>query len=470
MRSILFLAIKKCVMSKKAIVTFYGGVGSVTGANFLCESGGVRMLIDCGLIQGGKEADIKNHKPFPYDPHTIDALVVTHAHMDHIGRIPQLVHAGFRGDIYSIDVTRDIAELMFSDALSVMAEHERVHGVKPLYTKADVEHALSLWKTVSYHVPFIIGANSLYAKDAGHILGSMMVEVTFETEAGKRTVVFTGDLGNSPSLLLQDTESIKGADYVVMESVYGNRNHESKEDREHMFVDVVEKTLARGGTLVIPAFSLERTQMILYLLNNLLEDHKISSVPVFLDSPLAIKVTDVYRKISKYFKEDIKQEIFGGDDIFDFPTLKKTLRRSDSRTIHETSGPKIVIAGSGMSEGGRIAYHEAQYLPDERNTLLLVGYQGIGTLGRTLLDGASEVSIDHATIPVRAHIEQILGFSSHKDMDHLVAFIHDTRESVKKVFVVMGEPKASLFLAQRLRDYVGVDARAPDEGETVELI
>lgn len=458
----------KNIMAKAAI-SFHGGVGSVTGANFLFEVDNKKFLIDCGLIQGSREADALNREPFPYDPKEIDVLFITHAHMDHIGRVPKLVRDGFNGDIYATPVTKEIASIMFRDALSIMSMESKQKNIEPLYDSGDVDKALSLWKDIPYHESRQVGPVSVYLKDAGHILGSAMVEFTYESDQGKKKVVFTGDLGNSPSLLLRDTEKIEDADYLVMESVYGNRNHENKEERENLFRDIIKETVERGGTVVIPAFSLERTQMMLYMLNNLIEDNVIPKVPVFLDSPLAIKVTDIYSKVQKHFKDEVKQEIKGGDDIFDFPGLRATMRREESATIRKVEGPKIVIAGSGMSEGGRIAYHEVDYLPDSKNTLLLVGYQGVGTLGRKLLDGLKKLTIHRKDIKVRAQVEQILGFSSHKDMDNLIEFVEDTKKTLKKVFVVMGEQKASLFLAQRLRDYVEVDARVPERGERVEL-
>jgi len=453
----------------KVLITFAGGVGSVTGANFLLQVDDTKILIDCGLIQGSREADLKNREPFPYEPRDIDYLFVTHSHMDHIGRIPKLVREGFRGEIYSTPVTKEIATFMFADALSVMRIHEKERDLAPLYEQQDVDQALSQWKEIPYHESKTFGGFSVFARDAGHILGSAMLEFTLDIGGAQKKLVFTGDLGNSPSLLLRDTEKITDADYLVMESVYGDRNHENKDEREEKFAQIVKETIARNGTLVIPAFSLERTQMILYLLNNLMEDGHVPEVPVYLDSPLAIKITEVYGRVSKHFNDEVKKEILGGDDIFDFPTLKRTMKREESEKIAHIPGAKIVIAGSGMSEGGRVAYHEADFLPDPNNTLLLVGYQGVGTLGRKLIEGLKSVKIHKKEIKVRARIEEILGFSSHKDMDHLIEFVEHTKGTVKKVFVCMGETKSSTFLAQRLRDYVGVNAVVPEEGDVIEL-
>jgi metallo-beta-lactamase family protein len=291
--------------------------------------------------------------------------------------------------------------------------------------------------------------------------------IEFEHEGKK--IVFTGDLGNSPAPLLRDTEEIKGADYMVIESVYGDRNHESVEERTQKLKEAIENTINKGGALLVPAFSIERTQVLLYEINNLVEDGKIPSVPVFLDSPLAIKVTKVYQNRIQNFNKGVKEEIAGGDDIFKFPLLEFTEHHKESMDIANTPNPKIIIAGSGMSNGGRIVHHEKRHLPDPNSTLLIVGYQAAGSLGRRLLDGAKEVEIMDKKVQVRAQVVNLTGYSAHKDSDGLLEFVDGSAETLKKVFVVMGEQKSSLFLVQRLRDYVGVNAIAPKLGESFEL-
>ncbi len=460
-------------MENKLHLTFWGGVGTVTGANFLLESTQTRLLVDCGLLQGIADAVSTNASSFPYDPKSIDFLFVTHAHMDHIGRIPKLVRDGFRGVIYSTPETREIAHLMLLDALKVMqmniqkmSGEGHVSPEKLLYEKADLDQAFFLWQGIPYHVEIPIGSDfSVYLKDAGHILGSSMYEFTY---AGKK-IMFTGDSGNSPTPLLRDTESVKGVQYLIMDSVYGDRNHESKEERDAKFQRIVSETIVAGGALVIPAFSLERTQVILYELNNLVEEGKIPSVPVFLDSPLAEKVTEIYRHTSKYFNAEVQNEIKGGDDIFSFPKLTITHGRADSEEIIATPNPKIILAGSGMSSGGRIIQHEIHFLPDSKSTLLLMGYQAVGTLGREIQDMPKEIEIEGQNVPVHARIEMISGYSSHKDSDHLIAMAEQAKGTLKKVFVVMGEPKASIFLAQRLKDYAELDAVCPERGVVYEL-
>ena len=454
-----------------AQLTFHGGTGSVTGANFLLESGGLKLLVDCGLDQDKKLCADCNYDKFAYDPASVDVLFITHAHLDHIGRVPKLVHDGFRGTIYSTPSTRDITAAMFKDSVSLLSREAERLKREPLYSAEDAAKALSLWKTVPYHTETKLDdKHSFVFKDAGHIMGSAMVEITHIAGKGERRVVFTGDLGNSPTPLLRDTEPITDADYIVMESVYGDRNHESTmEERTERLKEVVHATISRGGVLLIPAFSIERTQVILHELDNLVECGEIPRVPVFLDSPLAIKVTDIYKNYPKNFNETIQKELKIDKDIFNFPGLELTLTSGESKTIEHTNGPKIIIAGSGMSYGGRIMYHERAYLSDPKNTILIVGYQVPGTTGRQIEDGCKTVEIFDKKVKVRAHVETISGFSAHKDSDHLLAFIETAAPKLKQAFIVMGEPKASLFLAQRARDYLGVDAVAPKKGDSVEI-
>lgn len=453
-------------MKDKLTLTFWSGAGTVTGSNFELATKDFHILIDCGILQGVENASKINSENFPYDPASKQILFITHAHMDHIGRIPKLVKDGFRGTIYSTNATRVLSELMLADALKVMQFESRKGGLEPLYSAEDIGEAFSLWKTLPYHVATDIGGGfSAYLKDAGHILGSSIIELTYD---GK-TIAFTGDLGNSPSLLLKDTEDVTGVDYLVMDSVYGDRNHESKDERRRELKQALLDTIASKGVLVVPAFSLERTQTILYELNEMVENGEIPVIPVFLDSPLAISITEFYSKMKENFNEAIRSDISSGDQIFNFPKLKITPNRQDSATIDHAPNPKVIIAGSGMSSGGRIVGHEAKYLPDPKNILLLLGYQALGTLGRELYEGAKEVNINGEKIKVRAKLVKIGGYSSHKDSDRLVEFVERAEGNLKKIFIVMGEPKSSLFLAQKIRDYVGIEAIVPEKGSAYEL-
>ncbi|MBI1999572.1 MAG: MBL fold metallo-hydrolase [Parcubacteria group bacterium] len=449
----------------QASITFYGGAGEVTGSNFLVEMEGTRILIDCGLFQGCPTCGEKNAAPFPYDPASIDAVLLTHAHIDHGGRIPKLVKDGFTGTVISTPPTKELSALMFEDALEVMAEESRRGGAQALYGRDDIARALGRWEVVPYHKKFNVKNVGVSLRDAGHILGSAMVELT--NDGG--SVVFSGDLGNSPTPLLRDTEPLPKTDYIVMESVYGDREHETPAKRRGKLEDVIEETARADGALLISAFSLERMQEILYEIEHMAQERRIPHVPVVLDSPLGIKVTEIYKKYADYFNEDVRRAIEHGEDIFSFPQLRFTGTMEESRAIADMPSPKIIIAGSGMSAGGRVLYHEKRYLPEPRNTLLFVGYQAPGSLGREILEGARRVSIFGETVPVNARVESISGYSSHKDSEALLAFASQAADSVRAVYVVMGEPKASTFLAQRLRDYVGMNAFAPQAGETVTL-
>jgi metallo-beta-lactamase family protein len=310
---------------------------------------------------------------------------------------------------------------------------------------------------------------SVFTMDAGHILGSAMYQFLYYENDKKTSITFTGDSGNSPAPLLRNTDKISSTDYLVIDSVYGDRNHEPKEERDAKFRQIISETIAVGGAVVMPAFSLERTQVILYELNNLIEEGKIPSVPVYLDSPLGEKVTEVYKKFSADFNGNVQNEIKNGDDIFNFPKLHIIHGHLDSQKIKETPNPKIIIAGSGMSSGGRVVGHEMDILPDPKNTLLLMGYQSAGTLGRELQDKPKQVEIDGQIVPVRARIEMISGYSSHKDSDHLVQMAKDTQTSLKKIFVVMGEPRSSTFLAQKLHNELNVETICPERGEIYKL-
>jgi metallo-beta-lactamase family protein len=452
-------------MLNTAKITFYGGTGSVTGANFLLEIDGKKILVDCGLTQGEKLADDINWDPFVYDPKTIDILFVTHGHVDHLGRIPKLISEGFRGKIYSTEPTKGLATPMLEDTAGILSKNTEL-GLNKIYTEENIKLALSLWTGFKYHENIKITSSlEVTFLNAGHILGSAMIEFLYN---GKK-ILFTGDLGNSPSPILPDTEKVTDADYLIMESVYGDRNHESRDDRRKHLEETIEDNFKRKGTLVIPTFSLERSQELLFELDELVTNNRIPIMPIFFDSPLAIRLTEVFKQYRNYFNETAQKAMVHDKYLFDFPGLRSTLKSEESRLISTVPNPKIIIAGSGMSTGGRIVHHERHYLPDPNNTLLLTGYQSVGTPGRLIQEGVKTVRITGEDVIVRAHIVTISGYSGHKDSDGLLNFVEDMQDKVKKVFVVMGEPKSEMFLAQKLRDNLGINAFVPEMGSSVTL-
>ncbi len=456
---------------QKSKLTFYGGAGTVTGANFYFQVGEgesrKNILIDCGILQA-KGAFEQNSK-FDYDPSTVDVLIVTHAHADHIGKVPKLIKDGFRGIIYSSPATRDLAKPMLDDALKIMTQESQDRGINPLYSKADVELALSLWKTHDYYEQWNIEDISIKFLEAGHILGSVMVEMSRGEGNDKKKFVFSGDLGNTPAPLLRDTDKLENADYLLMESVYGDRDHEDRDKRAHKLAEAIARTAKSGGTLLIPAFSMQRTQILLYELNKLVESGSVPQIPIYLDSPLGSKVTEIFRKYTHLFNEKVQEEIKNGDDIFDFPKFVEVDGPIESAKLLKKKGAKVIISSSGMSVGGRVLSHERKFLGDKNNEILFVGYQAAHSLGRQIQDGNKVVYINNKKVRVRAKVNSISGFSAHKDGSNLVDFVSDSADTLKQVFVCMGEPRSSLFLVQRLREFLGVNAIAPEQGQSIEI-
>lgn len=450
-------------------VTFHGGAGAVTGSNFLIEGDRGKVLVDCGLEQGRDFCAECMYAPFPYDAATIDALVITHAHLDHIGRAPKLVREGFRGKVYMTAATLDLTALMLTDSVSLLFQEAKRQGYDPLYTEADVEKFLSLVETIEYHEEREVAPGiTAYLRDTGHILGSGSVRLK-DTGDGT-TLAITGDIGNSPNPYLNDAESVPDADALIMEAVYGDRVHEHVDDRVGTLRDAMQAALAKGGTILMPAFSMERTQLMLYELSNLMEAGELPEFPVYLDSPLAINVTGVYEKwAGEYFNAKAKEETRKEGSIFRFPFLTMTPSREDSETIAGEPAPKLIIAGAGMSHGGRIGKWEAKYLPDPTTTLFIVGYQAPGSPGRLLQDGAQKVWISGQEVKVRANIVSLTSWSAHADREGLLAFAKGSLPRAKAIFVSIGEPSAQRFLAQRIHDFLGGNPIVPTQGESWEV-
>lgn len=448
-------------------LTFYGGVQSVTGANYLIEDSGTRLLIDCGLFQGSKFAEDLNYQQFSYDPAAIDAVFITHSHADHSGRIAKLYKDGFKGPIYGTEPTVAMMKIALPDNYGLMIEESARDGHPPLYSEEDLNQSLSLCHKVRYNEPLTVGDFEIIFHDAGHILGSSIIEIRHR----ELQVYFSGDLGNQPMPLLKPFEYPIDADYIITESTYGDRLHEDQEMRKEILRRIIKKTIGRGGTLMIPTFAMERTQELLFELNNLVNDRKIPPVPIFLDSPLAIRLTEVYKKYSHYFNAETAQTIKSDSDIFSFPGLKTTISVEESKKINDIQPPKVIIAGSGMSQGGRILHHERRYLSDPHSAILFIGYQAEGSLGRRILDGAKEVKIFGEMVRVDCVVEAIGGYSAHADQAALLQWISEGAKSgkLKKVFVVQGEPTAADILAEKIKESFSVEAVVPDQGSTFEL-
>ena len=441
-------------------LSFHGGAREVTGACYLLETKKTKILVDCGLFQGCDECADLNFEDFKFDPRKVDAIFITHAHLDHIGRLPKLVHDGFSGKIYSTAPTRELARLLLEDALSIAKRQGR-----GLYTEADLEKTLSLWEEASYGKKLEVGDLTLAFKNAGHILGSAMVEVWAED----KHLLFSGDLGNTPSVLIPPPDVFRDVEYLIIESTYGNREHEDEKERVLLLERAVEDVAARRGVLMMPVFATERTQDILFLLNEMLLFKRIPEVPVFVDSPLAIRATEVFERYPLEYKDEIKELFREHPNLFKFKKLRLTESVEESKRINNVPPPKVILAGSGMMQGGRILHHLKRYLPDEKSILLIVGYQAAGSLGRRLIDGEEMVKIHGEDVFVRAEIRKINGFSAHADNPQLFSFVESNKDTLKRVFMVQGEEPAALHFMQEVKDRLGIYADAPVLYDEVEL-
>lgn len=447
-------------------ISFHGATREVTGSCYLVETAETRLLIDCGLYQGGSFCSSKNMDPFAFDPSTIDAVIVTHAHLDHIGRLPKLVKEGFQGKIYATSPTAPMAKLVLEDAERILEEELKRKNRPMPYSGADVEAAVKAFETLEYNHTTKLGDLSFRYRDAGHIFGSAFVEIS---EHGGARVAFSGDLGNEHVPIIRETAQLSAVDALVMESTYGNRIHEDESLRTKKLRDVITRTAQRNGVLVIPAFAIERTQQLLFELNRLVQAKELPMVDVFLDSPMAIHVTEVMRKHPQYYDPEAKQLAAAGEDFFDFPGLHVCLSREDSMKINDARRPKIVIAGAGMMNGGRILHHLVRYLGDPRSTVLIIGYQAEGTLGRKLYEREKKVQVLQELIDVRAEVTSIGAYSAHADQNKLVKWVKTAAGRPEKVFCTHGEEGASVALATRLQAELGTEAIVPRLLDVVKL-
>lgn len=453
-------------MASNPELQFCGGTGTVTGACYVLTVGAEKIMVDCGLFQGGRFLEAENHKPFPFTPSSITAVFITHAHADHIGRLPKLYRDGFRGVVYTTPMTADLIEVMLADAIKIMGHECEARGEEPLYTEKDLKGVLELVRTCEYNTRLTLnGSIDVYLRDSAHILGSAMIEMHIDDDI----IVFTGDIGNTPAPLLKDIYPIEYCDYLIMESVYGDRLHEPNQEKERILERALEDTYTKKGVLIIPVFALERTQALLAALDELIEHNRVPRMPVFLDSPLAIHATKVYGKYQHLFNSETQRLLRGGNDLFSFPGLTLAESREQSIHINDVPPPKVILAGNPHGYGSRIAHHFLRYLPDPSTTVLFVGYARVSSLGRRLCDGAREVRIGDAVIPVRATIATISGYSAHADQQQLKRFVGGIKKPIQKIFVTMGEPESSSALARVLADELGVHATVPAFGDRVAL-
>ncbi len=452
-------------------LSFYGAAETVTGSCFLLEAAGEKILIDCGMFQGGNDLWGMNREPFQFNPAELQHMVLTHAHIDHSGRIPKLVKDGFKGKIYATSATRDLCEIMLEDSAHISemeAEYDTrknkrkgMQPAEPLYTVEDAAAAMKYFSVVEIEKIIKISDKiSFRLYDAGHMLGSCFAEIFINENGKEEKIVFSGDLGNVDIPLLKDPHPLSDADYVVMEATYGGRNHTPLAGNEDALLQIITDTLDKGGTLVIPAFAVGRTQEVLYEINKYKENKMLGAhqdVKVIVDSPMAIKTTEVFKKYYRDFDKETQQLIAAGDDPLVFDNLVYSMTTEESKAVNFDASPKIVISASGMCDAGRIRHHIKHNIYKENSTLLMVGYQAEGSLGRILLDGVKDIKLFGERIAVNAKVLELDYFSGHADHDHLIAWINNMQSKPKRVFLVHGESPALEAMREGLNG-VGVAA------------
>lgn len=462
-------------------IQFLGAAQTVTGSCYLISGKKFKILIDCGLFQGTEETELKNWMGFDFDPAELDAVILTHAHIDHSGRIPLLVKEGFKGPIHATHGTEGLCRFMLPDSGKIQEErayraalgkhnphfmrHPSLEAKKarrrqnngeeiiPLYTEEDAVDSLTNFESHPYHKEFYINRH-IRARflDAGHILGSSVLELWIDEGEGEEKFVFSGDLGNAPSLLMKQPHSADYANYLVVESTYGNRLHDKTQDKKDLLAAITRETLAKGGKLVIPAFSVGRTQELLFLFNNLLQEKKIPFTKVYLDSPMSLEATRLYEKYSDQLNTDIRESLERGDNPFDFPGLIKVESQQESIALNRSSDPCVIISSSGMITGGRVKYHVKNVISGPQNTILFVGYQGAGTKGRRLLDGAKTLWLQGDEMEVNARIEHIESFSAHADQEGVLGWISRMKKVPDHIFLVHGEEESLQEFSRKIQD------------------
>ena len=464
-------------------IEFLGAAKIVTGSNYLITTDKWKFLIDCGLFQGGKEEEAMNEVAVKYDPGEIDFMFLTHAHIDHSGRIPYLVKKGYRSEIYATEATVDLCEIMLLDSANIQesdAEWENKRRIRsgkapiePLYTMEDAQRSLSYFRPCHYEE--IIKVNdeiSFRFTDAGHILGSSILELWIVENNETVKVVFSGDLGMPNKPLLKDPAFIKSADYLIMESTYGNSVHDDYAKSMDELTQIIDRVSERGGTVMIPSFAVGRTQELIYQLNNYYSKdtiHEHQRIPIYIDSPMAIRATKAFMDNAFYFDDETKEIIRSGDNIFEFPNLHYVNSVEESKALHRVNYPRVIISSSGMANAGRIRHHLKHGLWDERNAVVFIGYQAIGTLGRILLDGAEKVKLLGEEIAVKAEIFDLVGFSAHADEPMLLDWLHHFEKKPVKIFLTHGEEDESVPLAKTIKEMFHIDTILPSLNDEYSL-
>jgi metallo-beta-lactamase family protein len=444
---------------------FLGAAGIVTGSCHLLTVNGRQYLLDCGMFQGTKDITKRNYLPFAFDPRKIQAVLLSHAHIDHSGLIPKLCKEGFRGKVYCTRATKDLCRIMLEDSADIH-EREAVYDNRrlkreglplrqPLYEKKDAKNCMKLFKAVDYSTEVQVSHDiRVVYRDAGHILGAAILEIFATEDGNEKKIVFSGDLGQPGLPIIKDPEMIDKADYVIMESTYGSRIHESVTERRKLLLEIIKKNYEKGGVLMIPSFAVERAQELIYRLNEFSEKNMMPKMKVFVDSPLATKATEIFLRHPECYDEEIKGLISKGDNPFEFPELKYIKKVNDSKRLNELKGPFMIIAGSGMCNGGRIKHHLMNHLDEKNSTLLFIGYQARGTLGRRIRDGEKKVKIYGRWYGVNLEIDSIGGFSAHGDKYMLADWARNFKGK-PEIYIVHGEVNESEALAIEIKKFNG---------------
>lgn len=461
-------------------IRFYGAAKMVTGSNYLIKTEEYNILVDCGMFQGSQEMEKRNYEDFPYNPGEIDFLLLTHAHIDHSGRIPKLVKEGFKGRIITTNPTYDLCKIMLRDSAKIQEsdvewenKKRRRSGSKllePLYTMEDAEKSINYFEPYFYDQKIKVNDNiHLKFNDAGHILGSAILELWIREKNEEVKVVFSGDLGMPGRPIINNPTYIDEADYLVIESTYGDTIHETYKDSTDKLIDIINKTAVRGGTVIIPSFAVGRTQELIYQLNKYYEYNpdveEYMKIPIYIDSPMAIEATEAFKKNSSSFNEEARLLILKGDNPFEFDNLRYMKTQEESMALNKFTFPKVIISSSGMATAGRVRHHLKHNLWDANNSLVFVGYQAEGTLGRILLDGKKKVKILGEEIDVKSEIYDIEGFSGHADQSVLLDWVEKFKKKPKKIFIVHGEEEPATALSTLIQHLYRIETIIPNIGD-----